>query len=113
MINFYKRTNTFSPLYIYIANNCLVPLTCILANNFANNFVTKLNNRAFSSSSLLFVNNSTRIDIESNGGNSSSRVSNLCLKDFYYTECFEIENFFILLKEVREKSSEFPYSGFF
>lgn len=49
MINFYKRTNTFSPLYIYIANNCLVPLTCILANNFANNFVTKLNNRAFSS----------------------------------------------------------------
>ena len=45
----FKRTNTFSPLCIYIANNCLVTLTCILANNFANNFVAKLNNRAFSS----------------------------------------------------------------
>jgi hypothetical protein len=63
------------------------------------------------SSSFLLDDNSTKFGVDDNSKNSD--VNYLYFENFSHSDCIQIENFFEDFKEIREKSSEFPYSEYF
>lgn len=64
-----------------------------------------------SSSSFLLEDNSTKLGVDDH--NKNSDVNYLYFNNFTFSECFKIVNFFEDYREIRERSSEFPYSEYF